>query len=544
MNWPSETIGDQHPKGCAQAESTIEASVRGNSAIFGTFDSTARTLEAMSQALSHRGSELSTRRMRGFTIGSRYYDDRPHLANVGDCVIAFAGAPFVIDRSDRLARFLDAEALGASFRRFGADFFRTLHGSFALAIWIPDQNTILLVRDSFGSQSLAFATGNGTFDFASEYKALARSPRRSRRIDRIAVDHFVGHGWAPAGHTFFKSISMVPPGSMLTWTDGHIEVEHFRRDIDRHQPPLRPIPPEKLAACATEAITWHSQDTENRYGVMLSSGVDSAFMTATLKHLYPHKELHSFTVGYGQGDPELLGAKETSEHLGTIHHEIIVQPKDLTSLLRRTIEAVDNPGGYEEFPCLYALHKFASNLVDVMFSGNVADTLFAGMPYHRDLPSGDGAIYRRLCQDLLHRDERLGAQELLAGHFGLSFRMPFAENSMIDLALETPDFQKLGARENKIIFRQAAAMILPEEITSRPKRIQHLQYDKSMWHWIAERVDWLRSERLLETHDLLLPQVEAALRHSACHQGDVHTFRPAWNAIAVATWASIYLETS
>jgi asparagine synthase (glutamine-hydrolysing) len=304
-----------------------------------------------------------------------------------------------------------------------------------------------------------------------------------------------------------------------------------------------PVAVARVEKAIVESVRWYAHDHKSSYGVMLSSGVDSALLTATLQRLCGDATIHTFTVGFGDDDPEITGARETAFFLGTNHHEIIVRPEMLTDLLRKTIAAVDNPGGYDEFPCLFALHETACEHVDVIFSGNAADTLFAGMPYHAALLSSDGGLYRRLCDDLLFRDERLAAQELLAAHHGISFRMPYADKMLIDLALEVPDCQKLSNENNKIIFRDAAQMLLPDEITSRPKRIQHLRHDDAMWNWLEEQLDWIHSTSILDRFSIRSHALITNPRRRSAVEGGKH-FRTAWNIVSLATWASIFLVES
>ncbi|BAB54523.1 asparagine synthetase B family protein [Mesorhizobium japonicum] len=494
----------------------------------------------MGAALTHRGCYMAMEEGPTFSFGARHSAEIWPISVDDDIAVVYSGFPFVVDEETRTPRYLSAEDIRTEFLRFGADFFRVLCGHYAIAVYCYTRHRLILVRDAFGVQSLSWASSNENFAFSTEYKALLSLPWVERNLDHDAARGFVDDGWAPAGRTFLRHISMVLPGSILIWQNGNLETIHLRQDLCKTRPPFRPISVRHVEMTVRETIGWQANDFSPRYGVMLSSGVDSAVIAATLRRIRRDSEIHTFTVGYGYDDPEIIGASATASVLGTQHHEIIVRPDALTALLTDTIVAVDNPGGYEEFPCLYALHQEARQFVDIIFSGNAADTLFAGMPYHRDLLSTDDAIYRRLCNDLTVRDERLAAQELLAGRHGLNFRMPYAERILIDLALEIPDFQKLSPENDKIIFREAARQILPDEITMRPKRIQHLLYDDSMCSWLAERIEWICSSSLLRTHSL--GELEgAAILPPRNLELTEESFKAAWNVVALATWASIYL---
>ncbi len=503
-------------------------------AILGVPAALGSELPRIGAALAHRGAQ-ETYVFGQMAIGGRF-QDTPNLCDRDGIVVAYSGIPLMARTGAGYALPIDAEQLHANYRKNGIDLFRRIEGHFALAVWDSRADRLVLARDSFGVQNLAYARCGKGLAFATEYKALLPLPEVRPGLDHGAIDYFLAHGWAPAGTTFVSAIRTVLPGSILTFERGTLEI--IPADYGRLRPPSDRVSVDSIRNAVEAAIATHAYDDQLRYGVMLSSGVDSATITACLSQRSRSEPLHSFTVGYGEDDPEILGARETAEHLGTIHHPLIIRPEDLTGLLPDTIRTIDNPGGYDEFPCLLALHREARKYVDVIFSGNAVDTLFAGMPYHRDIPPAPFALFEELRLNLAGRDERMGAQELLAGAAGLSFRMPYAEQPLIALALATPDEQKLGPDGNKLIFRAAAGQILPDRITQRPKRIQHLGYGDAMASWMAGRMDSLLSAP--GSASLFGQRRLHMLAHGAGQSLDATTFPPQWNAIALSCWADIY----
>jgi asparagine synthase (glutamine-hydrolysing) len=72
------------------------------------------------------------------------------------------------------------------------------------------------------------------------------------------------------------------------------------------------------------------------YGVLLSGGLDSSIISAITKKFAPKRiesddqqqawypQLHSFAVGL-VGSPDLAAARKVADHIGSIHHESILQ---------------------------------------------------------------------------------------------------------------------------------------------------------------------------------------------------------------------------
>lgn len=569
-------------------------------AIFGSVGLPFSSHREMAEILNHRGLYEALEADGGVEFGGRY-TERCNIGRHDDCLIALAGTPFETNERDERTS-IGAEDLAARYRATGPGALNSLHGHFAAALWDMRQERLFLARDPFGVCPLYVARGRGWLAFSTEYKALLLLDGIDLALDKDAIQHFMASGWAPHGRTFFSSIAPVPPGGMLVSTDDGARIERISVARSSSQMPSANVPVSEVRDQVVRAIEDHSSDRTRQYGVMLSSGIDSAIITAALRRRVAG-ELHTFTVGYGQDDPEIVGARETAKATGTSHHELIIRPHQLSSLLPETIRAMEDPGGYDEFPCLFALHREASNFVDVMFSGNVSDTLFASMSWHRriwneqhwpgayliyrafDQAEAEGRLPKRAIARLVWRatrgaawpapcsiidaaplprkvrrrhgemplldelrsvlerfDGRMGAQEMLAARWGLDFRMPYAERRLVDLALRIPDRQKMNAHTGKVIFREAAKQFLPPHFSRRPKRIQHLKYDAEMADWINSCRETVLAKEVVKSRNLVsYDSLATACDMLRTSPTDV-AFKRVWNAIALENWARIFLD--
>jgi len=263
--------------------------------------------------------------------------------------------------------------------------------------------------------------------------------------------------------------------------------------------------------------------------------------------------ISTFTVGYDQNDAEIIHARETADHLGTDHHEVIADIERLPKDLPRLIWLAEDCHGREESWLTTLVLKELSSHVNNVMSGRFADVLFCGMPRYRLLWLRDLApaplkrplnelytytqikqqphttLGRWLVKKVYSRDTPeppiiLGAQEepfhvpasidsyrtdklkLMAGwlyheplerELQLHAMNPFSDRKIIELALTMPVSHMIDWRLQKRVLRRAAQGLLPNSILQRPKSIQRLKHDAQL----AQVLEAM-AERMLSTDGL------------------------------------------
>ena len=104
---------------------------------------------------------------------------------------------------------------------------------------------------------------------------------------------------------------------------------------------------------ALEAAVHRQLMSDVPYGVLLSGGLDSSVTSAIAKK-YAQKriesgdekeawwpQLHSFSVGL-DGSPDLAAAQKVADHIGTIHHNIVVSEKEFLDAIPDVIWAIES----------------------------------------------------------------------------------------------------------------------------------------------------------------------------------------------------------
>ncbi|MQW40799.1 asparagine synthetase B family protein [Sinorhizobium meliloti] len=529
-------------------------------------------LKQASCLLSHRGSRLDV-----------FEDERGGIAVLSEndtglfksehVAVAVSGTG-----CDPYGHPLSALRLADEYRSSGTIEASAISGTFSFAILDTKAGQVLLCRDAIGANPLHVIRLREGIYFASEYKALLAVPGLSHRVDVRAVNHFLSTGWNIPGTTFFSDIQPVQPGRLVTHTP--------RATIVGNPVNSRIKPDESSAVTSHDLLSALNKSVDSalsvsgpNIGMMLSGGIDSALIAALLKRKVGDRLIRSFTVGYGEDDPEIRGARETASTLGLEHHELILSLDAFDKLVTPAIWTMENACGFDEYPCLYGLLQSVKGTVDTVFSGNFSDTVFAGMATHRKIweadhgtysesakhspASSDGsdgatddtelvsdpstypALSRSLTEELsralTERDERMSAQEQFVASIGAHFIMPYTHPAVIDVALRSTDAQKLSVDRNKLILRDAASQVLPRTISERQKHIQQMPYDLAMQEYLIRQLDEIITNHCCLSRRYIRLEYLLHARSTLRKRIGVASIQKSWNIIAFEHWCRVFL---
>jgi asparagine synthase (glutamine-hydrolysing) len=293
----------------------------------------------------------------------------------------------------------DTEVLLHLYEEYGDRFAERLRGMFAIAIWDARHRRLVLARDRFGIKPLYYRAADNELAFASELRALPRG-----EIDPDALEAFLAFNSIPAPLTIFREIRKLPPGHLLSWEHGRVELRRF----------ARPAPIEELRkdeeAELVEELRSRLRDSVRAHlvsdvpvGVLLSGGVDSAFLAA-LAAEESSETLRTFSIGFEERSfDELAGARLVAERYGTQHRELVLRP-DAALLLPALADAFDEPFADSSALPTYLVSQLAASDVKVALSGEGGDELFGGYyTYAADLLAARVGGLARLAGPLVER---------------------------------------------------------------------------------------------------------------------------------------------
>jgi len=352
----------------------------------------------------------------------------------------------------------DCEIVLALYQEKGAAFSDDLNGIFAFAIYDSTNDSYLIARDHMGIIPLYIGWDKeGTFYVASELKAL---------------------------EGVCSKIELFPPGHYW-YSKDPAPTQWYKRDwMDYDNVKDNPTSIEDLHDALSNAV--HRQlMSDVPYGVLLSGGLDSSITSALAKKFSSKRvesndtqeawwpQLHSFSVGLA-GSPDLAAARKVSEHIGSIHHEVVFTIQEGLDAIRDVIyhlETYDITTVRASTPMFLMARSIKSHGIKMVLSGEGADELFGGYLYFHKAPSAEEfhkETVRKL--DKLHQYDCLRANKSLAA-WGIEGRVPFLDKEFIDVAMQINPQDKMINQERmeKWVVRKAFEDYLPESVAWRQK---------------------------------------------------------------------------
>jgi asparagine synthase (glutamine-hydrolysing) len=276
----------------------------------------------------------------------------------------------------------------------GEDIASELEGPFALAIWDPRKEQLLLARDRVGERPLFYLVRDDEVLFATELSALVGELGPSPTLDEEALGHYLRFGRFAAPATPFRAVRKVAPS----------EVVVLRRNAERSRRYWRwPIGERAMTSTPSldhfdaifrEAV--HRQtECDVDYGLFLSGGVDSSLVAAVARSLRPNRPLRAFTVRFDEPSYDESGAAgEVAALLGLDPTVVRVAAEDFPTKIRELVRLVGEPLADPAWVPTAILAKRAAEDVKVVLVGEGGDEVFGGYPTY--LGALLGRSYERL----------------------------------------------------------------------------------------------------------------------------------------------------
>ncbi len=236
-------------------------------------------------------------------------------------------------RGHRMVAEGDSECIVHLYEEYGDSLVDHLRGMFAFAVWDGTRRRLLLARDRVGKKPLYWRYDGRSLFFGSELKALAADPNLGRRVDLVALHHYLTYQYVPAPWSIYEGVSKLPPGHILTWQDGTIETRRYWELPSARDERFSSVPQaaERLRELLLEA-TRIRMVSERPLGAFLSGGVDSSAVVAAMARS-ASEPVKTFCIGFEDAMlDERAYARIVADRYGTDHHEEVVTSSALEVL--------------------------------------------------------------------------------------------------------------------------------------------------------------------------------------------------------------------
>ena len=107
----------------------------------------------------------------------------------------------------------DTEVILKYYKYFGTDCFKEFDGMFAIAIWDPKKENLILARDRFGEKPLYYSffenNGKKQISFSSNLNSLKNSPKFNNSLNKRSLKSFLINNYVNSYETFYEKVYFI-----------------------------------------------------------------------------------------------------------------------------------------------------------------------------------------------------------------------------------------------------------------------------------------------------------------------------------------------
>lgn len=282
----------------------------------------------------------------------------------------------------------DSEVVLVACAKWGVEVaVRRFEGMFALGLYDRLEGALWLVRDPMGIKPLYYAHQGDCMAFASELTPLRDIPWVDQSIDTAGLFAYFRYGCLPAPVSIIKGVRKLESGSLLRFQNGKLTIKpywslHERASEARFgQQKFGSLneAADELETLLRKSVRQHMQ-ADVPYGAFLSGGIDSSTVVA-LMQAESDRPIKTFSIGFEEAShDESAHARAVASHIGTDHHEMILNADAIPALVPTVANFYDEPFADNSSIPTYLVSRFARESVKVCLSGDGGDELFGGYP--------------------------------------------------------------------------------------------------------------------------------------------------------------------
>ncbi len=414
-----------------------------------------------------------------------------------------------------------------AYQRWGVEYPSHIEGPVVSCVMDADADTLVLARDRMGERPVFYARHGDSLAFADHPDALLKAAKVEPSMGPDNLRELFGLGPARSpGMTCYRHMLALEPGCALVVRGNRETVQRYWRLEDGNHVEDAPATVRHTRAlleqCVADAVAL-------RPAMMLSGGLDSTALTALMRDRVA--PLRSFSVDYQDNARDFVAnafrpemdapyVSEAVRAFGTQHRTAMLAQRDLARGLDRAMSLRGFPGMADIDASLMLFAEQIARFDACVVSGECGDEVFGGYPWFKgagpleDFPwSGSlelresllrpelrealrlreyvadvfatrraradpGAGFepderrlrtlQRLCFEFFMPNLQERAQRMCDGA-GLEVLTPLCDERLVQYVYNVPWQMKFMGGQEKGLFRQAVADLLPEKLLRRTK---------------------------------------------------------------------------
>ncbi|MEX1192058.1 MAG: asparagine synthase (glutamine-hydrolyzing) [Brumimicrobium sp.] len=276
----------------------------------------------------------------------------------------------------------DTEVLLYHLIENGENGIKDLNGCFAFAFYDKETDVLILARDHIGINPLLFSIQENELLFASELHAF-KSMLNKWSINKTSLNDYFRFTYVPAPKTMLNEVQKLLPGHYLKVDGSDFDiVNYYTPQVSQNKDLNYPSTVEKLKKVVEQAVIKRL-NADVPVGAFLSGGLDSSIVSAIAAGF--KTELNTYSIGFKGNNffDETVYANKVASHIGSNHHSIQLEEKNILNQLNKVLESFDEPFADSSAIAMYFLSREVKQKLTVCLSGDGADELFAGYNKHK-----------------------------------------------------------------------------------------------------------------------------------------------------------------
>lgn len=362
----------------------------------------------------------------------------------------------------------DVDELLRLYDEKGDSFVSLLNGLFSGLLIDRKRKRALLFNDRYGIERIYYYEKDGTAFFASEAKALLQVVPKLRAFDDEGVAQYLMFGCTLGGRTLFRNVRLLPRGSLWIF-DGDLlgrKNQYFRPEEWESQQVLGDEAFELEFIETFRRILPRYVSSDSAIGISLTGGLDTRMIMACLPRGLVQPVCYTFS-GLTEEMLDARLAARVARVCGLDHHVLRIDLDFLanySNYVDRTVYVTDGCAGALGAHEIY-LNAQARLLSPVRLTGNFGSEILRSHSTFKPIGLSVELIHADFSQMLNSSVQNVSGTEvhpislaafreipwnlfgiLAAARSQLTFRTPYLDNEIVELAYRAPSSSRQSPR--------------------------------------------------------------------------------------------------